>query len=116
LIGTSSDDAPRGFRKRIGQGILTTAPYLMKLLSIAGTIAMFLVGGGILVHGVPAIHHALDSLTHGMSEMGRIGVIAGNITSMVLEGLVGLIIGTVVLLVVQAAKRLTSQSRSDGVR
>ena len=46
----------------IGRGILAFAPKLMKFLSIAGTAAMFLVGGGILVHGVPALHHAAEAI------------------------------------------------------
>jgi predicted DNA repair protein MutK len=45
----------------IGRGILAFAPKLMKFLSIAGTAAMFLVGGGILVHGVPALHPATEA-------------------------------------------------------
>ena len=106
LMAAKGESASTRLRRRIGQGILTTAPYMMKLLSVAGTIAMFLVGGGILVHGVPAIHHALDGITQGMSEMGRIGAITGNVTSMVLEGLVGLAIGTLILIAVQGIKRL----------
>jgi len=106
LMAAKGESASTRLRRRIGQGILTTAPYMMKLLSVAGTIAMFLVGGGILVHGVPAIHHALDGITQGMSEMGRIGAITGNVTSMVLEGLVGLAIGTLILLAVLGIKRL----------
>src|SRR5690606_41716533 len=43
----------------LGRGILRAAPWLMKALSVAGTAAMFLVGGGILVHGVPGQHHAI---------------------------------------------------------
>jgi len=106
LMAAKGESASTRLRRRIGQGILTTAPYMMKLLSVAGTIAMFLVGGGILVHGVPAIHHALDGITQGMSEMGRIAAITGNVTSMVLEGLVGLAIGTLILLAVLGIKRL----------
>ena len=45
----------------LGRGILAFAPKLMKFLSVAGTAAMFLVGGGILVHGVPALHHVADA-------------------------------------------------------
>ena len=45
----------------IGRGILAFAPKLMKFLSIAGTAAMFLVGGGILVHGVPALHYLAEA-------------------------------------------------------
>lgn len=43
----------------MGQGLLLFAPFLMKALSIVGTVAMFLVGGGILLHGIPAAHHVL---------------------------------------------------------
>ena len=45
----------------IGRGILAFAPRLMKFLSVAGTAAMFLVGGGILVHGIPALHHLAEA-------------------------------------------------------
>lgn len=44
-------------RAALGRGILALAPKLMRLLSVAGTAAMFLVGGGILVHGIPLLHH-----------------------------------------------------------
>ncbi|TAJ50769.1 MAG: DUF808 domain-containing protein [Nevskiaceae bacterium] len=46
----------------LGRGLLRLAPWLMKLLSVLGTAAMFLVGGGILVHGLPWLHHALEAL------------------------------------------------------
>ena len=45
--------------RRLGRGILSATPWLMKGLTIAGTAAMFLVGGGILTHGVPALHHLI---------------------------------------------------------
>jgi uncharacterized protein len=51
----------------MGRGILAFAPWLMKGLSVAGTAAMFLVGGGILVHGVPALHHAVQAALAGLS-------------------------------------------------
>jgi predicted DNA repair protein MutK len=49
-------------RTAVGNGILAFAPKLMKFLSVAGTAAMFLVGGGILVHGVPALHHLAEAI------------------------------------------------------
>ena len=52
-------------RTALGNGILAFAPRLMKFLSVAGTAAMFLVGGGILVHGVPALHHLAEA-THAI--------------------------------------------------
>ncbi len=55
---------PGGGRARavLGHGILAFAPRLLKALSVAGTAAMFLVGGGILVHGIGPLHHALQGL------------------------------------------------------
>jgi predicted DNA repair protein MutK len=50
---------PGAMAQALGRGIVGAAPWLMKALSVAGTVAMFLVGGGILVHGVPALHHAI---------------------------------------------------------
>ena len=74
-----------GVTGAIGRGILVAAPWLMKALSVAGTAAMFLVGGGILVHGVPALHHWIVAATEGpwfgvFAEAGfnaAIGIAAG---------------------------------------
>jgi predicted DNA repair protein MutK len=59
------------FLAAVGRGILGVAPWLMRGLSIAGTAAMFLVGGGIIAHGIPAIHHALHQLTAWLSAGGH---------------------------------------------
>jgi uncharacterized protein len=80
----------------LGRGLLWTAPWLMKFLSIAGTVAMFLVGGGILVHGVPALHHAVE----GMVKT------AGWWADPLLNGGVGLVAGAVVLAAVTLTQRL----------
>ncbi|MFM7184890.1 MAG: DUF808 domain-containing protein [Planctomycetota bacterium] len=50
---------PERWLASIGRGILATAPWLMRGLSIAGTAAMFLVGGGIMSHGMPVMHRML---------------------------------------------------------
>ncbi|RYZ85824.1 MAG: DUF808 domain-containing protein, partial [Moraxellaceae bacterium] len=52
---------PGQMAQRIGRGLLAFAPYLMKTLSIVGTAAMFLVGGGIIAHGVPVFHHWIEN-------------------------------------------------------
>jgi predicted DNA repair protein MutK len=71
----------------------------MKGLSVAGTLAMFLVGGGILVHGIPAVHHALEHLEHVAGPLGILAQPLGN-------ALFGFIAGAVVLGGVTAVKRL----------
>lgn len=66
-----------GWVQALGRGLLWTAPVLMKVLSVAGTAAMFLVGGGILVHGLPFLHHLTEGLPLGFVWDGLIGVVAG---------------------------------------
>ncbi len=55
-----------GAAQAFGRGLLAFAPWLMKALSVLGTAAMFLVGGGILLHGVPALGHAVEHWAEGM--------------------------------------------------
>jgi uncharacterized protein len=92
-----------GAQAAFGRGILRAAPWLMKALSIAGTAAMFLVGGGIVVHGVPALHHAVQAL----------GKAAGNALQPVLEMFgnagIGIAAGALVLIAVTLGKKLFSR-------
>ncbi|MBH1966263.1 MAG: DUF808 domain-containing protein [Comamonadaceae bacterium] len=83
----------------MGRGILVMAPWLMKFLSVAGTAAMFLVGGGILVHGVPALAHGVESWVAGM------GTVAGTLAGMVINMVVGLAAGAMVVGLVELVKR-----------
>ncbi|MDM0074342.1 DUF808 domain-containing protein [Variovorax sp. J2P1-59] len=89
--------------RALGRGILAAAPWLMKGLSIAGTAAMFLVGGGILVHGVPAVGHAIEAWTSG------VGGFAGGLASMGASAVVGIIAGALVLAVVEVVKKLRAK-------
>ena len=82
-----------------GRGILWFAPYMMKALSIVGTAAMFLVGGGILTHGIPAIHHWVEAVTAGQS-----GFVAGLI-SLGTDAVTGILAGAAVLAVVTVVSR-----------
>ncbi|WP_310492498.1 DUF808 domain-containing protein [Dechloromonas sp.] len=81
----------RGGMKIVGKGLLLAAPKLMKLLTIVGTAAMFLVGGGILSHGIPPVHHGIELL----AEMS--GMMSG-VVSMSLDAVVGVVAGAVALL------------------
>ncbi len=91
---------PSAMAQGLGRGIVGLAPWLMKALSVAGTVAMFLVGGGILVHGVPALHHAITDALKGM------GSLAQAVLPTVADGLVGVLAGAVVLGGVTAIQRL----------
>ena len=85
------------FKRAFGRGILYSAPYLMKFLSIAGTAAMFLVGGGILVHSVPALHHVIQPYAEG-----ELGWLWGSL----FNAGVGVVTGAVIVAVVTAVSRL----------
>lgn len=60
----------------LGRFLLAAAPLLMKTLSVAGTVAMFMVGGGILMHGLPGEHHALPRFVQPLAD-AALGVLAG---------------------------------------
>ena len=70
-------------QRRIGTGILATAPVLMKGLSLAGTAAMFLVGGGILAHGIPALHDWIDGVADGSVLRVPLAVLLDAVTGIV---------------------------------
>ncbi|BEU96842.1 DUF808 domain-containing protein [Acidovorax sp. DW039] len=90
--------------RSIGQAIVAAAPWLMKGLSVAGTAAMFLVGGGILVHGVPAIHHAVEAVG-AQSLAWPLGGVWAVVLPNLLNALIGVVAGAVVLTVVQGVQR-----------
>jgi predicted DNA repair protein MutK len=85
-----------GAAQAIGELLLKAAPWLMKALSVLGTAAMFLVGGGILTHGVPAAHHFIEA------QNGVVG--------MLINGGVGIAAGAVVLAAWTLARRLSGRS------
>lgn len=87
------------WQQALGRGILAFAPWLMKALSVLGTAAMFLVGGGILVHGVPAVGHAIEAWAAGLGAWG-------GLLSSLAGGLVGLACGALVAGVVSMVARL----------
>jgi len=84
-------------KSSLGKGLLKFAPALMKFLSVAGTAAMFLVGGGIFHHGIPWLHHLSQSLTTNVWM------------TTVFDGLVGLSIGFICFLVVTGIQKLRRQ-------
>ena len=84
----------------VGGAILWATPWLMRTLSVVGTAAMFLVGGGILSHGLPWVHHLIESLTSGFTGF------AGVLLPSALDGVVGLVTGALVLLLVSLVKRI----------
>jgi predicted DNA repair protein MutK len=89
--------------RAFGRGILRTAPWLMKGLSFAGTAAMFLVGGGILVHGIPPRHHLSQHL-------GTLSV--GWLWSMLVDGTTGIVAGAVAVAVFTLVQRIRKRAKT----
>ena len=90
----------------IGRLLLAGAPLLMKTLSVVGTAAMFMVGGSILMHGVPALHHMVDSAAASAGGVAGIGPVLKAVTPTVIDAIAGVIAGAIVLLVVTLCKKL----------
>ena len=86
-------------KQKFGDFLLAFAPKLMKFLSIAGTAAMFLVGGGILVHGISPVHHFVEDLAH------LAGIFDG-LTNTLINGLVGVIVGVILVAIVSGIGKL----------
>jgi len=85
LARTAGPGALGQVQKRVGESILKAAPYLMRLLTIAGTVAMFLVGGGILTHGIPPLHDWIHHVAGGNALVSTaidavVGIVAGGLT------------------------------------
>ena len=88
------------FKRSFGRAILRAAPYLMKGLSVAGTIAMFLVGGGILTHGIPVVNHWIETVS------ASLGGVIGTVAPTLLDGVFGVLAGAVVLAAVKLINRI----------
>lgn len=93
-------------QRGLGAGILSAAPWLMKGLSVAGTAAMFLVGGGILTHGIPGAHHAIESLADSLAGLPAVGGVLQAVAPSLLDALAGLLAGALVLAAVSAVQRV----------
>ncbi|WP_263147046.1 DUF808 domain-containing protein [Pseudomonas sp. RIT-PI-AD] len=92
--------------QRLGRGILRAAPYLMKTLSVVGTAAMFMVGGGILAHGIAPLHHGIEALAGQAAGIAGIGGLLAALTPTLLNALFGIAAGALVLAGVSLVGRL----------
>jgi len=85
----------------VGQGLVLAAPKLMKALTVIGTAAMFMVGGGILSHGLPPLHHGIEQVA------ATAGMLSGAVV-LALDVVVGLLGGALVLVVVKGIAKLAA--------
>jgi predicted DNA repair protein MutK len=95
-----------GLLQAIGRGLLVGAPLLMKTLSVVGTAAMFMVGGSIIGHGIPALHHFSEHAAEVAGTVGGVGPFLAAITPTIVDAIIGVITGAVVLLGVTLVKKV----------
>jgi hypothetical protein len=101
-------------RRSVGELLVRAAPRMMKALSILGTAAMFLVGGGILTHGIPWAHHGIEQVAASLGAAGAIGGVLQAVAPAVLNGLAGIVAGAAVLLAVTYAGKVWRGLRNKG--
>lgn len=81
----------------LGERIIAFAPVLMRTLTVLGTAAMFLVGGGIIVHGLPFLHHAITHIAQLAATIPSLGQILASLIPLLLNAVVGIVLGAALL-------------------
>ncbi|MDE1910057.1 MULTISPECIES: DUF808 domain-containing protein [unclassified Pseudomonas] len=104
-LGLWLTQKPGQAARSIGGAILRAAPYMMKSLSVIGTAAMFMVGGGILTHGVPVVHHWIETVSQSTGGLAWL-------MPTLLNAVAGIIAGAVVLAVVSVVGNLWKRVRA----
>lgn len=95
--------------RKIGNGLIHATPYLMKTLSVVGTAAMFMVGGGILSHGITVVYHWIEGLAVAAALTPAIGSVMHVITPPSVNLLFGLAVGIVLVLFITFAQRVKTR-------
>ena len=111
-IGLHLTEQASNFKQRIGRGLLAFAPILMKTLSVVGTAAMFLVGGGIINHAIPFVHHFTEDTVEYVQDIPTMGSIVGAVTPTLMNFAVGILAGVLVVIVVMLVQKVWSKSKS----
>jgi predicted DNA repair protein MutK len=94
------------FQRQVGSAILSVAPWLMKALTVAGTAAMFLVGGGILAHGIPPLLEAIEALADLADDVPAAGAPLRVVVPWLAQMIVGVIAGGILFGAMALAQRL----------
>jgi len=105
-VGLYFSQRPARWVRALGRRILAAAPVLMKSLSVIGTAAMFLVGGGILVHGMPGAHGLVHAVVQAVEVLPAIGGVLAVVAPLLIDALAGVVAGALVLGGATTARRL----------
>jgi hypothetical protein len=106
LHGKTGTGALAGVQRAVGAAILRMAPWLMKSLSVLGTAAMFMVGGGILTHGIHAVGETFKAWSQLLVGTPVVGGVLAALGPVLLDALFGILAGIAALLVVMLATRI----------
>jgi len=99
------------FKYQAGACILAFAPWLMKTLSVVGTAAMFMVGGGIILHGIPGADDWLHLAVELTGSLPLSGGLLKSLTPPLIGAAGGIVIGATALLLVQASVKIYQKIR-----
>lgn len=110
LAKSSGESSFGRWRQWVGRLMVTAAPKLLKLLSVLGTIAMFTVGGGIIVHGIHPLSEALHHFAEHVAEFTHLGGVMEFAVSTLVNIAVGLASGAAALALVEGVKRVTGRA------
>ncbi|BBV10176.1 TPA: DUF808 domain-containing protein [Providencia stuartii] len=94
---------------KLGTWLIYATPYLMKTLSVVGTAAMFMVGGGILTHGITTVYYWIEELALALSLTPAIGKVMQFITPSLANLIFGLIVGIILVLLITLAKQVKTR-------
>ncbi|MEN3112936.1 DUF808 domain-containing protein [Uliginosibacterium paludis] len=92
--------------RSVGRALLWLAPWLMRSLSVLGTLAMFLVGGSIVLHGLPGAHHLIEHVSEQVDALPHAGMLLAPMTGTLINAVAGILIGAIVLSCVTLGQRL----------
>jgi predicted DNA repair protein MutK len=106
LVGCGGPGARDAVARGLGRTLLAVAPRLLRFLSVAGLVAMFLVGGGILSHGIPGAHDAVHAWTAPLGRVPVAGPVLAFLAPLLFDVLLGAVVGALGLALVAGVRRL----------
>ena len=102
LLLKKGQDTFKQLQRKLGRAILVFAPFLMRTLTIVGTAAMFLVGGSIIAHGIPPLHHLKEHITTMANDINGL---LGFFTPILADAVIGIIVGGITVLLFEMIKK-----------
>ncbi len=111
LLKQSISGSFSAVNRALGRGLLMFAPFLMKTLGVVGTIAMFLVGGGIIVHSIGFIHYFVESFISWFNSLLTVDI--KMLLSIIVEGLIGITAGLFLIPIISGLAKLKKSKKPE---